>query len=183
MVGEDVLRALIAVVPKLPTLLGPAWPEVLARVSLYAAALRDAQDPIERTRLSVEMWLTFRDYPAAKPLLQQALIEVAAAGNQRQASYGVGPHTAVEPVWFDLVVELQQRLKESSGSELEVRAPERREITVTGHDLDGAVVVDFKTGQKYLLRFGIAPRTAGNLAKGNVSVDDVPPEAFRLDGL
>jgi hypothetical protein len=54
------------------------------------------------------------------------------------------------------------------------RHKESREITVTGHALDGAAVLHFKEGETYRLRFRVGPPAAENLASGDTVVEDVP---------
>lgn len=49
-----------------------------------------------------------------------------------------------------------------------------REITVTGHAIDGAQVSQFKEGEIYRLFFRVGGPIAGNLATGDIQVPDVP---------
>lgn len=51
---------------------------------------------------------------------------------------------------------------------------ERREITVTGHTLEGAAVTRFDKGVTYRLRCRVGAPTAGNLAAGDTAVEQVP---------
>lgn len=54
-----------------------------------------------------------------------------------------------------------------------------REITVTGHALDGRTVSTFKQGEPYQLQFRVGLFTPDNLASGDVSVRDLPPGGLR----
>jgi hypothetical protein len=49
-----------------------------------------------------------------------------------------------------------------------------REITVTGHKLDGSQISKFTSGQEYRLRFRVGFPVAQNLADGNTAVQDIP---------
>jgi len=53
-----------------------------------------------------------------------------------------------------------------------------REITVTGHTLDGTAIFQFREAETYLLRFRVGPPTVENLASGDTAIKDVP-----MDGL
>ncbi|MDR4485535.1 MAG: hypothetical protein R3B95_20455 [Nitrospirales bacterium] len=63
------------------------------------------------------------------------------------------------------------------GNQLEL--PRNREITVTGHALDGTAVFQFKEAETYLLRFGVGPESVDNLATGDTAIKDVPKEGLR----
>ena len=49
-----------------------------------------------------------------------------------------------------------------------------REITVTGHKLDGSQVSKFTSGQEYRLRFRVGFPVTQNLADGDTAVQDIP---------
>jgi hypothetical protein len=51
---------------------------------------------------------------------------------------------------------------------------ESRQITVTGHRLQGGAVSHFNEGEMYRLRFRVGPATTWNLAEGDTAIKDVP---------
>ena len=56
---------------------------------------------------------------------------------------------------------------------------ESREITVTGHTLDGAAASHFEQGEIYRLRFRVGSAAAGNFAEGDITIKDVPKGGLR----
>jgi len=160
MATETVLLALIAVWPKLPELIGPAWPEVFARVAFYVAALREVHDPVERARLTRELWLTFRDYPAARPHLQQALVAASADRTQRQALPNeLELHTAPGPIWSDLLVQLRQRVNSTRCRYANVCLAEGDDRAVVPRTQPLAM------GRRYSLRFDIGPLSLDSVSR------------------
>jgi CHAT domain len=67
----------------------------------------------------------------------------------------------------------------SATSEPAAQMSDRREITVTGHATGGEAVTHFDPGKVYTLQFRVGAPVPGNLASGDVAIEQIPEQGLK----
>jgi hypothetical protein len=184
------LESVAAHMSELMFILGNDWPRFRDRLLAMAA------DQLNTSQIADAIVNAALPGPAAT-LIRRLMREASAkAGSgkahrrSRRATPGMRRVPAEQELGTAAAAVLVEKLRSAAtlakGSEVlpDVSQPDdpnaasglhpRREITVTGHALDGTAVLQFKEGETYRLRFRVGFPASENLASGDTEVKDVP---------
>jgi|RhiMetdeSRZDD1v2_1073273.scaffolds.fasta_scaffold29260_2 hypothetical protein len=163
---EVFFRAVLEAWSELPTLLGPAWSEVMLRLQALVEQCAASRDPAERRALLVELILLFRSYEPARARLQRTLQSMGDVRGSLRRGRSAELALTREEEAAELMTKLRQRLN-----------PRYVNVSFARHGTPSAVAKtsSLAAAAEYDLRIDIGPLSADSIV-ANAATQPFPSE-------